>query len=86
MRYFNIQELTQLEQMDLSYMNRIIRLTYLASDIVESILAGLQPHDLTLKDLICNTIPMDWNEQRKTFGKLKRYFTASLYFKVKNFS
>ena len=64
----NIQELAQLEQMDRSYMGKIIRLTTLAPDIVESILAGLQPRDLTLKDLIRNTIPVDWNEQRKMFG------------------
>ena len=64
----NIQELAQLEQMDRSYMGKIIRLTCLAPDIVESILAGLQPRDLTLKDLIRNTIPVDWNEQRKMFG------------------
>lgn len=64
----NIQELAQLEQMDRSYMGKIISLTTLAPDIVESILAGLQPRDLTLKDLIRNTIPVDWNEQRKMFG------------------
>jgi hypothetical protein len=49
-------------------MGKIIRLTCLAPDIVKSILAGLQPRDLTLKDLIRNTIPVDWNEQRKMFG------------------
>ena len=63
-----IKGAAQIEQMDRSYMGKIIRLTCLAPDIVESILAGLQPRDLTLKDLICNTIPVDWNEQRKMFG------------------
>lgn len=69
----NIQELAQLEQMDRSYMGKIIRLTCLAPDIVESILAGLQPRNLTLKDLIRNTIPVDWNEQRKMFGFRQEY-------------
>ena len=49
-------------------MGKIIRLTCLAPYIIESILAGLQPRNLTLKDLIRNTIPVNWNEQRKMFG------------------
>lgn len=64
----NIQELSELEQLERGYMGRIIKLTLLAPDIVESILAGLQPPNLTLIDLIRSPIPVDWNEQRKKYG------------------
>ena len=64
----NIQELAELEQLERGYMGKIIKLTLLAPDIIESILAGLQPKDLRLIDLIRTTIPVDWDEQRKKYG------------------
>lgn len=64
----NIQELAELEQLERGYMGKIIKLTLLAPDIVESILAGLQPPNLTLIDFLRSPIPVDWNEQRKKYG------------------
>ena len=64
----NIQELSELEQLERGYMGKIIKLTLLAPDIVESILAGLQPPDLTLISFLRSPIPVDWNEQRKKYG------------------
>ncbi|MBP3345539.1 MAG: hypothetical protein J6L86_00715 [Alphaproteobacteria bacterium] len=49
-------------------MGKIIKLTLLAPDIVESILAGLQPPNLTLISFLHSPIPVDWNEQRKKYG------------------
>jgi len=47
---------------------RLVRLNYLAPDIVTSILDGTQPADLTVRKLMQHDIPMDWTLQRKMFG------------------
>jgi site-specific DNA recombinase len=49
------------------YVCRVLRCAFLAPDIVEAILEGRQPPDLTFKKL-CNNIPMNWADQRKQFG------------------
>lgn len=49
-----------------SFISRIIRLTQLAPDIVEMILEGKQPGDLTLKSLMA-PFPVVWEEQRRHF-------------------
>ena len=56
-------------QLNLSrkYVARILRLAFLAPDIVEAILEGAQPRALTLDDLI-KPMPMDWDDQRRMFG------------------
>jgi site-specific DNA recombinase len=50
--------------LDESYVRRILGFAFLAPDIVESILEGRQPHDLTLEKLRTR-LPMNWAEQRK---------------------
>lgn len=47
--------------------SRILRLAFLAPDIVEAILEGYQPADLELERLI-KGIPISWREQRKILG------------------
>jgi len=47
---------------------RLVRLNYLAPDIITSILDGTQPNDLTARKLMQHDIPMDWTLQRKVFG------------------
>ena len=49
------------------YVSRIIRLAFLAPDIVEAILDGYQPVDLELERLM-KGIPVSWDEQRRVFG------------------
>ena len=49
------------------YVTRILRCAYLAPDIVEAILDGRQPADLTLQKL-CRAVPMSWAEQRRCLG------------------
>jgi hypothetical protein len=52
-----------------SYATRLLRLAWLAPDIVEAILGGCQPANLTASRLIRNTrIPADWPEQRRALG------------------
>ena len=49
------------------YVRRILRCAFLAPDLVEAILDGRQPPELTLAGL-CHTLPLDWAEQRKECG------------------
>jgi hypothetical protein len=49
------------------YIGKVFGCAFLAPDIVEAILEGRQPRDLTFKKL-CSGIPLSWTEQRKQFG------------------
>ena len=47
---------------------KTLQLNYLAPDIIASILDGTQPNQLTARQLIDATLPLDWALQRKMFG------------------
>jgi hypothetical protein len=49
------------------YVGRLLRLAFLAPDIVEAILDGYQPADLELERLL-EGIPLAWVDQRRAFG------------------
>lgn len=51
---------------------RVLRLNYLAPDIITSILDGTHPPGLTRTRLIQTTLPMDWALQRKLLGFAER--------------
>jgi hypothetical protein len=52
-----------------SYFTRLVRLSYLAPDITETILDGRQPHDLTADKLLAHSrLPLGWHEQRTVLG------------------
>lgn len=63
----SITDLAAQEDVTEPYVSRILALTILAPDITEAILDGRQPRSLKLSELLRN-IPLDWNEQRETFG------------------
>lgn len=67
-----MKELAEQEKLNDSYISRILRLTLLAPDIVEAILDGRQPANLTLADLM-EPFPMVWSEQRERwkFAKIR---------------
>jgi site-specific DNA recombinase len=50
-----------------TYVNYIIRLAFAAPDIIEAILEGKQPVDLTLEKMI-KTFSLSWDEQRRSLG------------------
>jgi site-specific DNA recombinase len=50
-----------------SYVRRILRCAFLAPDLVEAILDGRQPPELTLNQL-CKNLPVDWGAQREALG------------------
>lgn len=53
------------------YVSRLVRYAFLAPDVVEAILSGIQPARLTV-DSLKNGIPLDWAEQRECFGLLEQ--------------
>ncbi|MEM8541526.1 MAG: recombinase family protein [Pseudomonadota bacterium] len=65
----SIFELAEQQQIDATEISRFLPLAFLAPDIIESILAGSQPVDLTTDKLRrMNTLPISWNEQREVLG------------------
>jgi site-specific DNA recombinase len=49
------------------YVGRVLECAFLAPDIVEAILDGRQPSDLTFQKLTCK-LPLSWVEQREQLG------------------
>jgi hypothetical protein len=66
-RYASIRELALDVGVDNSYMARVLRLTLLAPDIIESILNGTEPDGLSLDKLY--RAPTEWEEQRRALGE-----------------
>lgn len=62
-----LTDIAQRENVSVSHVSRIYRLTLLAPDIIEAILDGTQPKTLTQQKLLKN-FPSLWSEQRKMFG------------------
>ena len=63
----NLEAIAKRERITVSYISRIYRLTLLAPDIVDAILAGTQPKTLTLLDML-KPFPLLWAEQRERYG------------------
>jgi hypothetical protein len=66
-RFRGVDDLARAVKLDRSYVGRILRLTLLAPDIVEAILAGREPSGLSLERLT-KALPDEWDEQRKATG------------------
>ena len=49
------------------HVRRLLRLNFLAPDILEAIVDGRQPRALTVKRLLAG-VPAAWDEQRSAFG------------------
>jgi hypothetical protein len=63
-RYRSAAEIAGAEGVTRSFVNRLLRLTLLAPDIVEAILDGTQPKSIQLEEL-AGAIASGWEEQRK---------------------
>jgi hypothetical protein len=63
-RYRSAAEIADAEKVTRSFVNRLLRLTLLAPDIVEAILDGKQPKGMQLEKLT-DVIPSEWEKQRK---------------------
>ena len=64
----SLRELARMEKIDHGYIAKIIKLTCLAPDIIESIMIGNQPPSLKITDFIKDVIPLSWVEQRQKYG------------------
>ena len=56
-------EIAEAEGVTRSFVNRLLRLTLLAPDIVEAILDGRQPKAMQLEELT-KQMPSEWTQQR----------------------
>ncbi len=61
------KEIAEAESLDASYVNKYVRITQLAPDIIQSILDGRQPQTLSVSQLL-RPFPDMWPEQRQHFG------------------
>ena len=66
-RYGTVTELAAREKLDRGYLGKILMLTLLAPDIVETILDGRQPAELGVH-VLREGFPMEWGEQRAIVG------------------
>jgi site-specific DNA recombinase len=61
--------LAEREGVSRSYFTRLVRLSYLAPDITQTILDGRQPRDLTAEKLLEHSrLPLAWHDQRTALG------------------
>ena len=62
----SIADIAKSENINPSFVSRILRLAYLSPALVEAILDGKHPAHLTMKDLM-EPFPMEWELQREHF-------------------
>lgn len=65
--YTCLDDIARSEKIGASFVSRYYRLVLLAPDIVEAILDGRQPAELTVKVLL-KSFPITWNGQRDFLG------------------
>lgn len=65
--YATIREIANAEKINESYVGRVLRLTLLAPDIVETIIDGRQPACLQL-DRLLRPFPVEWERQKVSLG------------------
>jgi hypothetical protein len=63
-KFRSAAEVAEAEKVTRSFVNRLLRLTLLAPDIVEGILEGRQPKAMQLEE-VTDAIPREWEKQRK---------------------
>lgn len=63
----DLRSLAQQVGLTVRYVGKVFRCALLAPDIIESILDGRQPYDLTFAKL-GQDVPLSWAEQRERFG------------------
>jgi hypothetical protein len=67
--FATIVEIAAKEHINESYVSRLLRLTLLAPDIVQTILDGRHPPSLTLSVLM-RQLPVSWEAQRATIWRI----------------
>lgn len=67
-RELDLESLAKLQRCRTAQFARLIRLNYLAPDIITAIFDGTQPPELNRKVLLTTNVPTDWAVQRKLYG------------------
>ena len=75
--YGTVEEIAAAEKINASYVSRVLRLTLLAPDIVEAILDGRQPPEMTLAALM-QPFPVAWREQLVQYASNMKPSTGGL--------
>jgi len=65
--YSTIKEIAEGEKIAETYVGRVLRLNLLAPDVVEMILAGRQPPQVSLPAMM-QRFPAEWSDQRRIFA------------------
>jgi hypothetical protein len=74
---YSIRGIAEMEEINASYVSRILRLALLAPDIVEKILTG-SAADAGVLEQFKKPIPAGWDEQRKILSRSAACSEASL--------
>lgn len=69
-KYISVEEISDIENINRSYVLRILRLMKLSPTIIQSVLDGNQPDGFGLSS-VEKTFPIIWSEQEKIFGFAK---------------
>jgi len=64
-RALSLQALAERDGITRRYIRRLVGLAFLSPELVEAILQGRQPVELTATRLIALDLPLDWTEQRR---------------------
>lgn len=71
-----ITEIADAEKINESYVARVLRLTLLAPDVVEAVLAGRQPPNMKLDDIL-QRFSIDWRAQLKEMHFPEKQFKSA---------
>lgn len=64
-----VAQLGRVESVSAAWITKVVRLQFLAPDLVKMILAGTQPPQISAAAVTrSGTLPVDWAEQRRLFG------------------
>jgi len=66
-----VRDIARRANRDAGEVSRTLPLAFLAPDIVEAILEGRQPIELTPRQLIRGILPCGWDDQHRRLGFLR---------------
>src|SRR5438132_8254588 len=67
----SLRELAERDGITRRYVRRLIDLAFLSPNLVEAILQGRQPVELTATRLTELDLPLDWTDQRRLLANLR---------------
>ena len=63
-----IDDIAKNEGLSREYVGKVLRMNYLAPDIVTAIVDGVYPKKMSLNQIFEKEIPLLWSEQRIKYG------------------